>query len=129
MRLKKGMGRLLTGESENAVDAGKHLFEAGDFVFEVLGSGLGEAINAGGAALGGDASLSLQPAFAEHALEGGIERTFFNLEQIFRDLLDVLDEGVAVHGPEAEGLEDHDFECAGEEVAVFGISGHEGILA
>jgi len=34
-----------------------------------------------------------------------------------------------VHWLEAERLQDHDFEGAGKEVAVFRISGHAGIIA
>jgi hypothetical protein len=112
------------GDGEDAGDAGEHLFEAGDFLLEVAQSGIGEAVDAGGAAFGGHSGFRFEPSFPEHALEGRVEGAFFDLEELIGDLFDVLDESIAVHRAEAEGLEDHHFQGAGEEVAVFGIPGH-----
>ncbi len=71
------------------------------------------------------ASDSSHPSL-EHPLKGGVERTFFDLQELVGNLLDVLDEAVAVHGAEPERLQDHHLESAGKEVAMFGVPGHIG---
>ena len=67
----------------------------------------------------GDAPFGLHEIFLEEALESGVERAFFNLEKIVGSALDVLDEGVAVKRLALESAENHHFEGAGEEVALF----------
>jgi hypothetical protein len=66
---------------------------------------------------GGDTPLRLHELRFEQALERRIERSFFHLEQVVRSLLDVLDERVPMGGLAAKRLEDHHFECTGEEIA------------
>ena len=77
----------------------------------------GDLVGADAAIGGGEAPLGFDQLCFEQALERRIEGALFDLEQVFGALLDVLDEGVTVGGLAAEGLEDHHFECAGEEVA------------
>jgi hypothetical protein len=117
-------GILLCLGGEDAGDAGEHALDAGDLGFEVAEAGGGKTVDAGGTAFGGDAGLRPEPAFAEHALERGVERAFLDLEKVAGNLLDVADQRIAVHGLAAEGLEDHEFERAGEEVAVLGVFRH-----
>jgi hypothetical protein len=66
---------------------------------------------------GGDAPLGFDEFCFEEALERGVEGAFFDLEEVLRALVDVLDEGVSVGRLAAEGLEDHHLEGAGEEIA------------
>ena len=108
------------------MDACKHPFKTRQFLFEVAEAGLGQAVNACGASLGGGSCLRLEPSFLEHALKGGVEGAFLDLQQLVGNLLDVLDESIAVHGAEPEGLEDHHLQGAGKEVAMFGVPGHIG---
>lgn len=72
----------------------------------------------------GNTSLGLQPAFTQHALQSRVERAFFDLQQVVRDLLDVLDECVAVHRLQPERVENHHFKRAGEEVAALRVPDH-----
>jgi hypothetical protein len=116
-------------KGEHARDAVEHLAEAGEFPFEMLDTGVGDTVDARRAAFRGNTFFGLEKPLTEHALEGRIEGTFFDLEQVIGDLLDVLHEGIAMHGLMAKRLKDHDFECSGEKVAVVGVSGHGAIVA
>ena len=69
-----------------------------------------------GRPFGGDAGFGFQPAFLQHPLQGGVERAFLHPQQVIGDLLDVLHQRIAVHGPVANRLQNHDFEGAGEEI-------------
>jgi len=93
---------LRLGNGEDARDAGEHFFEAGNFLLEMTESRGSHAVDASGTALGRGASFGVQPAFAQHALQRRIERAFFNFEKIVGDLLDMFDEGVAMHGAKAK---------------------------
>ncbi len=76
------MGLLHFCRGEHAGDSGEHFFKAGDFVFQVADAGCGEPVDAGGTALGGGSGLGVELSLAEHALESGVERAFFNLEEV-----------------------------------------------
>lgn len=89
---------------------------------------VGELVNARGTALGADPGFGFKPALAKHALESRIEGPFFNLQQIVGNLLEMLYQRVAVHWLQAKRLQDHDFECAREKIAVFGIFSHGRIV-
>src|ERR1700677_1640499 len=80
-------------------------------------TGGGDLIGADPAVGGRDTPLRLHELRFEQALERRIERSFFHLEQVVRSLLDVLDERVPMGGLASKRLEDHHFECAGEEIA------------
>jgi len=58
--------------------------------------------------------LGLDELRFQQPLQGWIQRTFFNLKQIVRALLDVLDESISVRRLAAERFEDHHLERAGE---------------
>ena len=105
------------------MDALQHLLKAGDFTFEVLDARRGDAVGADAAVAGGGFPLGLDEIVFQHALQGGVERALFHLQQLVGTLLDVLDEGVAVHGLAAERLEDHHLQRAAEEVALIGFGG------
>jgi hypothetical protein len=80
-------------------------------------TGGSDLIGAHPAVGGGDTPLRLHELRFEQALERRIERSFFHLEQVVRSLLDMLDERVAMGGLASKLLENHHFECAGEEIA------------
>ena len=88
---------------------------------EVLGADGRQGVNPNAAVGGGDGPLGFDQVFLEKALEGGVERAFFDLQQIVGGALDVLDEGVAVEWLAFEGAENHHFEGTGEEVALLGF--------
>ncbi len=95
-----------------------------DFSFEVAQAGFCDAVNARRTAFRGGPFFRFKQSLTEHALKSGVEGAFFDLEEVIGDLLDVFDQGVAMHRFKPERLEDHDFECAGEEVAVIGVFRH-----
>lgn len=119
----------LAGCGENAVDSGEHALQAFGFALEMLEPGVGQAIDAGRTAFRGHSRFRFEPALAQHALQSGVERAFFHLQHFVGDLFDVLDERVSVHGLEAERFQNHDFEGAGKEITMFGVSSHGGIIA
>ena len=69
----------------------------------------------------------LEQALAEQALESRVERAFLDLQQIVRDLLDVFRECVAVHGPQAERLKNHELECARKKIPAVRLLVHRGL--
>jgi hypothetical protein len=69
----------------------------------------------------GNAPFGLHKILLEEALESGVERAFFNLEKVVGSTLNVLDEGVAMKRLALESAENHHFEGAGEEIALFGF--------
>ena len=109
------------GGSENEVYAFEHLLEAGDFALQMLDARGGDAIGSDAAVAGRGFPLRFDQVVFEHALERGVERALFDLKQLIGALLDVLDQRVSVHGLTAQGLEDHHFKRAAEEVAGFGF--------
>ena len=98
-------------------DAFEHPVKARHFAFQMFLSRRRDAVGPHPAIGGRNLPFRLDQTFFQHPLECGIERTLLNLEQVVRPLLDVLDQGVAMHWLPSQGLEDHDFERAGEEVA------------
>jgi hypothetical protein len=111
---------------EDAGDAVEHLLEAGDFGLEMLESGWGDFIDADAAVGGRGSPFGGEETGLQKALESGIEGAFLDLEEIVGGALDVLGKGVAVERLTLEGLQDHHFEGAGEEVAGF-LLGHTGL--
>jgi len=87
----------------------------------MFGAGGCQFVNADAAVGGGDAPFGFDQIFFEEALESGIERAFFNLQEIVGGALDVLDEGVTMKWLALEGAENHHFEGAREEVALLGF--------
>src|SRR5580698_468197 len=70
-------------DSQNAGNAGEHLFDAYNFLLEMAQTSIREVIDAGGATFGGNAALGFKPAFLQHPLQGRVERSLFHLEQVF----------------------------------------------
>ena len=89
--LSGGLARI-----EDQGDAFKHTFEAGSLLFQMAQTGGGDLIGADPAVGGGDTPIRLHELPLEQALERRIERSFFDLEQVVRSLLDVLDESFQV---------------------------------
>ena len=83
-----------------------------------------EPINPRWPALGRGPSFGLEQAFLQHSLQRRIERAFFHREQVVGNLLDVLHQRIAMHGLQPQRLENHDLQCAGEKVAMFGVFRH-----
>jgi hypothetical protein len=71
----------------------------------MLASGGGEFVCADTSVRGGDTPLCFYPSGFEHALQGGVERTLFDLQQLVRSLLDVLGQGITMQRFTFEGLE------------------------
>jgi hypothetical protein len=80
----------------------------------MFGAGGCQFVNADAAVCRGDAPFGFEQVFLEEALESGIERAFFNLQEIVGGTLDVLDEGVTVKRLALESAENHHFEGARE---------------
>ncbi len=90
------------------------------FCGELLTARGSQAIVASAAIVFRHAPLGADPAVLFHAMEGGVEGTFLDAEDVFGNLLDVKSDAVAVHGRASEGLEDQEGERALEKV-VFGL--------
>jgi hypothetical protein len=119
------VGLLYFCSSEYARDTGEHLFDADDFFFEVADARVGKPVNARGATLSGDSGFRFEPALPQHPLQRGIERAFFHLKQIVGNPFDVFYECIAMHRFRPEGVENHNFQRAGEKIAMFEIICHE----
>jgi hypothetical protein len=98
---------------QDTADGGDDRVPAGLVEVELFAAGGGEGIGAGAAA-----GVCLAPGGADppgllHAVEGGIEGSFLDAEDIGRHLLDGGHDGVAVEGAAAvEYLEDEKVEGA-----------------
>jgi len=101
-------------------DAFKHPLKRGNFTLEVLSSCVRQLVDTNPTVGRGHTPLRLNPSLFEHSLESGIQRSFFNLEQLIGRFLDVPDQGIAMHGRAFERLEDHHLQGAGKKVAAFG---------
>src|SRR5579871_6330735 len=97
----------------------KHPLETDNLSFEVMNACSSESINPRWPALGRGSSFDFEQAPLQHPLKRRIERALFHLEQVVGNLLDVLNQRIAMHGLQLQGLEDHDLQCSGEEVAMF----------
>src|SRR6185437_6582041 len=86
---------------------------------ELFASGGGEPIVSGATFRGRRAPLGGDPAFGEHALQGGVERAFLDAQRFVRHALNVLRDAVAVQRAEAQRLEGEHLESPGDEVALF----------
>src|SRR5580692_2752695 len=107
----------------------KHPLETDNFAFEMTNACSREPVNPRRSTLGRDPSLSFQQAFLQHSLQRRIERALFHLEQVVGDQLDMLHQRIAMHGLQPQRLENHDLQCAGEKVAMFGVLCHSKTIA
>lgn len=62
--------------------------------------------------------FSLHKTFFEKALEGWIQRAFFDLKHVVRGPLNLLDERITVHGPSLQAPEDHHLQGTWKEVSL-----------
>jgi hypothetical protein len=90
-------------------------------MLQPLRSLCGQLVNANAAVCGRDAPFGFEQLFLEKPLEGGIQRAFFDLEEIVGRPLNVLDKSVTMEGLPLESSQNHHFESAGEEVTLFGF--------
>src|SRR2546430_1412059 len=73
---------------------------------ELLPAGPRDGVEARLAILLGHTPLGPQPAILRHAMQRGIQRSFFDAEKVIRDTLDVCGHGVPVHrSAVSKGLE------------------------
>lgn len=84
-------------------------------------AGGGEFVDAHAAIGRGDAPFGFDEILLEEALKSRVEGAFFDLEKVVGSALDVLDQGVAVERLPLQGAENHHFEGAREEIALFRI--------
>jgi hypothetical protein len=66
------------------------------FGFEVFTAVGGEGVEAGSAVVSGESPVALDPAVEFEALEGRVERAFFNAEEVVREVLEDLGYGIAM---------------------------------
>ena len=99
----------------------EHALEAGYLTFEVFCARRGEFVNADATVGGRDAPFGLDQFFFEKTLQGWIQRPFFDLKQVLRSSLDVLNERIAVRRLAPEGLENHHLQRTGKEVSLCGF--------
>src|SRR3954462_2104017 len=91
---------------DRLIDGGGEALPAGGLVAELFASLGGESVELGAAVVFGDAPLGLDPAFAGHAVEGGIEGAFFDAEDVVGGALDPAGDAAAGHRAPGEGFED-----------------------
>src|SRR5688572_15268843 len=89
--------RWRSGVAEDAADALGETRPALLLLGELASAERGQRVEAGLPVLVGDAPLRAHPPILLHAVEGGIERTLLDAEQVVGDALDVRGDGVAVH--------------------------------
>lgn len=85
----------------------------------MLGAGRSEFVGADAAIGGRDAPFGFDEFGFQEALQGGVEGAFFDLKEIVGGALDVLGESVAVERLDFKDAQNHHFESAGEEIALF----------
>src|ERR1700753_294132 len=100
---------------EHAIDGGNGVAEISDFSAKLFASGGRERVIAGAPIVLGAAPLGADPAIHQQPLERGVERTFFHLENLARELLNTLSDAIAVHPPRGESFEDQHVERAWEK--------------
>src|ERR1700730_11576916 len=128
-RLNRDTQHLLCfGCGKHTGKACKHHLETHDFAFEMTNACSSEPINPRWSTFGRDTSLSFQQTFLQHSLQRRIERALFYLEQIVGNLLDVLHQRIAMHGLQAQRLENHNLQCAGERSRCSGFFAIPGIM-
>jgi len=90
----------------HAPDGSHYAFEFAQLAAELFSAFGGQCVIAGAPVIFRLAPLGNGPTFDQHALQRGIERSLFHLQNFVGGLLDVIGDSVAVHGPETrEGFE------------------------
>jgi len=105
------MGRLLNG-FENLGYGDRQGFPGVLLGRELPMPAFGQFVVLGAAIVVGGAPVRLDPSAALEAVEGRIERSLLDAEDLFGDLLDALGDGPAVLRAERERAEDEEVERA-----------------
>lgn len=87
---------LFLGVLHDAGDSGNHLFKVRAFGGELLATGGGEGVVAGATVGVRPAPFGFDPALQEEALEGGVQRAFFDGEDFVGQSFDGERDAVAV---------------------------------
>jgi len=81
----------------------------------LLAAFCGKAVILGAAIVLGDSVFGCDPGSLDEAVQGGVERALFYLEDVLGVVLDGFGDGVTVGGTEEESAEDEEVEGALEE--------------
>src|SRR5438445_11461933 len=104
---------------EYATDGRDHLTKLREFRSELLASGGGQGVITCAAVGFCPFPFGFHPSLKEQALQSGIERTFFDGENVLRQSFDGEGNSVAVLRSACERLEDQHVESSGHEVRFF----------
>jgi hypothetical protein len=97
-------------ETEDDADGVRDAAPIVAFFGEFFAAEGSELVEAGAAVVFADAPFGLDPAVLLHAMEGGIEGTFFDAEDVVGDALDVQGDSPAMHGLALQALQDEESE-------------------
>jgi hypothetical protein len=114
---------------EDQRDGVAETLPAGSFRCELALAGSSEAVEFGVTPAFGSLPFGFEPASIFEAVERGIEGALADLEGIFGDLLDALDDGVPVDGTEGDDFQDEHVEGALKQLSIggfFGVPRHSG---
>src|SRR5688572_27939806 len=98
--------------AQTTIDALHKAVEISDLVGELLASGWREPVKACPAIVVGTAPFCGDPSLQQQALQGGVERSFCDLEHSIGGLLDGLRDAVAVLDAAGQCFQDQQIECA-----------------
>src|ERR1022692_2899475 len=91
----------VSGWLDDPSNSRHHAFELADFGGQLLLPGGGQVVIPRAPVIFRLAPLGQDPSFNQHALQRWVERPFFHLQDIFRLLLDVLRDAIAMHRPQS----------------------------
>ena len=97
-----------------------HLFELRKFHAELFAAGLRQRVVASAAIGFGLLPFGLDPALKQQALQGWVERTFLDGEEVLGRLFNGKGDAVAVLRGAGKRLEDEEVEGAGQKIGFFG---------
>src|SRR5688572_16273597 len=109
------------GELEDADRGGDRALELRLFLAKLLAASGREFVVSRFPAGGRLLRFGRDPAFHLHPLEGGVERTFLDLQRLTGQPLDVLGNSVAVEGAGGKRFEDEEVQRASEDWCVSGV--------
>src|SRR5579883_2386609 len=111
---RRKSSRITSRRFDDADDGGGHAFELRQFARHLLAAFGCEAVVAGAPVVLGLFPFGDQPAFDQHALQGGVERAFLHLKNFAGDLLDELGDSIPMHRSDSgNGAENQHVEGAG----------------
>src|ERR1700677_1956506 len=116
-------GLLGFGVGKNEGYAFEHLLESEDFLLQVLPAFLGDPVGSHAPIRGRDFPRCLIQTSLEKPLQSWIERPLFNLQEVSRSLLNVLDHCIAIDRLTLQRLENNHLERAGKKITFASIAG------